>query len=137
MAYVQPAEISVLLGVTFSTAEIAQCAAFIAEAEGDILFRIPDLAAREIAGTTKAADVARVVRRAVRRVMLNPDAKDNEKVDDYSFGRSDSVASGELVITDEEWSWLVPSVSPGDSFSITMANAGPRVITPYWRERDW
>lgn len=121
MTYATPAEIAVLLGVTFDTAQTAQCQAFLDDVEEQILERIPDLAARITAGTVTETAVKRVERRAVRRVMLNPDGKDNERIEDYSFGRNDSVAESEVFITDEEWAWLIPQVSPGEAFSIKTA----------------
>lgn len=125
MTYAQPAEIAVLLNQTFTDGDTAQCQGFLDEAEGQILRRIPDLADRITAGTVKESDVASVEKRAVRRIMLNPDAKQNEKIDDYSFGRDGVVAESEVVITDEEWSWLIPQTAPGDSFSIALAGGGP------------
>ena len=126
MTYAAPAEIAVLLGRDFLSAETDQCQGFLDEAEGMILERIPDLLAKIAANTITAATVARVERRAVRRVMLNPDGKKTERVDDYSYGRDDTTASGEVYISDEEWSWLIATVSPGDAFSIRPGNAGIR-----------
>lgn len=121
MTYVTPDEIAVLLGVTFDTAQTAQCQAFLDDAEEQILERIPDLADRIAAGTVKESAVKRVERRSVRRIMLNTDGKDNEKIDDYSYGLNDSVAESEVFITDEEWGWLIPTTAPGEAFSIKTA----------------
>lgn len=54
---------------------------------------------------------------AVVRVLRNPDAKTNERIDDYSWGRHASVASGLLYVTDEEWALLAPA-SPRGAFTI-------------------
>ena len=126
MTYATPDEVSVLLGRDFSTAESAQCQGFLDDAEGMILERIPDLIAKIAAGALGFATVARVERRAVRRVMLNPEGKKTERVDDYSYGRDDTTASGEVYISGEEWSWLITTLSSGDAFSIRPGNAGIR-----------
>jgi|GEM_PF-5951752 len=126
MTYAQPAEIAVLLGRAFTTEETAQAQGFINDAERQILRKYPTLTAMIAAGTVSVEDVRVVELRAGRRVMLNPDAKQNERTDDYSFGRIGAVADSEVVITDEEWSWLSPSVSTSDSFSIRMSGSGPR-----------
>jgi len=135
MTYAAPDEIATLLGVEFLPAETAQCQAFLDEAEGMILERIPDLLAKIAAATITVETVARVERRAVRRVMLNPEGKKTERVDDYSYGRDDTTASGEVYISDEEWSWLISTVSPGDAFSIRPGNAGTsRAYIPQVRD---
>ena len=133
MTYVLPDEIPVLLGVTFTEAQTAQAQAFLDDVEEQILERIPDLEARIAAGTVKESAVKRVERRAVRRVMLNPDGKDNERIDDYSYGLNDSVAESEVFITDEEWGWLIPMVSPGEAFSIKTAGTRRVADVGWWR----
>lgn len=128
MTYAAPAEVAVLLGRDFLASETAQCQAFLDDAEGQILERLPDLLANLTAGTLTAATIKRVEIRAVRRVMLNPEGKKTERLDDYSFGRDDVTASGEVYISDEEWSWLIPTMTSGDSFTIKGGNAGPYYV---------
>ena len=132
-----PAEIAVLLKQTFDSGDTAQCQGFLDEAEGLILERIPDLEDRIIAGTIAFDTVAAVERRAVRRVMLNPEAKQNEKIDDYSFGRDKGTSTGEVYISDEEWSRLIPQTAPGDSFSIKLGGSGAHEIYPTRVGSDW
>lgn len=127
MTYAVPADIAVLLGYTFTAEQTAQAQGFLDDAEWQIKDRIPDLAAKITAGDITADAVKRVEIRAVRRVMLNPEGKDNEKVDDYSYGFTDGVAESEVSITDQEWSWLIPQAAPGDAFSIRLGGV-PRVV---------
>jgi len=117
----QPSDISPLLGVTFTTVQSAQCQAFIDQAEALIKLRYPNLTGLD-AGTVKLVEI-----RAVRRVMLNPDAWENARIDDHSFKLNDAVAASEVEITDEEWAFLAPaeSTASSESFSIKLASDGP------------
>lgn len=126
MTYGNPSEVAVLLGFAFTSAQSAQAQAFLDDAEWQIKQRFPDLAERLAAGTVTIETLARVEVRAVRRIMLNPDGKDNEKIDDYSYGFNSDIANSEVAISDEEWSWLLPQGTPGESFSIKLGSS-PRV----------
>lgn len=137
--YAKPADVAVLLGREFSTAEAAQCQGFLNDAEQQIRLKFPNLDELVEARTIDAATVALVEVRAARRVMLNPEAKQNERIDDYSYGRQGVVAESEVVITDDEWALLAPSATTSDSYSIRMANAGPgyrHVLNPA-HSRRW
>ncbi len=126
MTYATPADIAVLLGFSFTPEQNQQAQGFLDDAEWQITNRVPDLAEKIAAGKISAASVQRVEIRAVRRIMLNPDGKDNEKIDDYSFGLNKEVAKSEVTITDEEWSLLLPQGAPGEAFSIKLGGS-PRV----------
>jgi len=125
-----PSDISPLLGVAFSTSQSAQCQAFIDQAEALIKLRYPNLTGLDT-GTVKLVEI-----RAVRRVMLNPDGRENERIDDASWKHNDSVAKSEVDITEEEWAFLAPaeSTSSSESFSIKLASDGPgeRCGRPSW-----
>ena len=126
MTYATPADIAVLLGFSFTPEQNQQAQGFLDDAEWQIKQRFPDLAERLAAGTVTIETLARVEVRAVRRIMLNPDGKDNEKIDDYSYGFNSDIANSEVAISDEEWSWLLPQGTPGESFSIKLGSS-PRV----------
>lgn len=71
-------------------------------------------------------DVARfVISEAVARRVRNPDGKQNERIDDYSYGLSSDAARAELWLTDEEWALLTPTGTSG-AFTIRPAMATPR-----------
>lgn len=123
--YAKPEDVAILLGRAFSTAEVAQCQGFLNDAEQQIRLKFPTLDDLVESHAIEAETVALVEVRAARRVMLNPEAKQNERIDDYSYGRTGVVAESEVVITDEDWSLLAPSATTSDSYSVRMSNAGP------------
>lgn len=47
----------------------------------------------------------------------NPDGKQNERIDDYSYGRASANAQGQIVILPEWWNMLDPSTGSG-AFSV-------------------
>ena len=56
---------------------------------------------------------------AVLRVLKNPDGKQREQLEDYSYQMADGAASGTLYLTDEELLVLRPSSpSPSGAFTI-------------------
>ncbi|MGO1562110.1 MAG: Gp19/Gp15/Gp42 family protein [Actinomycetaceae bacterium] len=93
--------------------EIKQVTAWISDIESIVRARVPDLDDR-IADGSPSADVVRmVVTNAVVRKSLNPTGKQNERIDDYSYGLTEDAARGELFLTDAEWDLLTPSVMTG------------------------
>lgn len=65
-------------------------------------------------------EVVRVLANSVLRVLKNPDGKQQEAIDDYSYSRN-SAASGELYIDDEDLAALLGLAdNPGRAFSINM-----------------
>ncbi|MFB9956995.1 Gp19/Gp15/Gp42 family protein [Cellulomonas denverensis] len=83
--------------------------AWLSDIEALILSRIPDLAAQIADGHPTEAVVKMVEANAVIRKIKNPDGKQNERIDDYSFGLNTDAARGDLFLTDEEWAagaWL-------------------------------
>lgn len=138
MTYGTPTVVATLLGATFTDVQTQQCQGFLDRAERLILSRIPNLAALISAGTVNADDVADVEQSAARRVMLNPLGKDNEKLDDYSYGLTDSVAQSEVVILDDEWAQILRSSQSSGAFSIGLSGAGPHLVGGgYERHRRW
>lgn len=105
--------------------EVAQVEAWIGDIESLILARFPELNAAVDAGTPTAATVVMVESNAVIRKIRNPDGKQNERIDDYSYGLNEDARRGELFLTDEEWSLLIPR-STGGAWTITPYGASRR-----------
>lgn len=114
MTYATVADVSTRLGrpITDSN-EVAQVTAWLGDVEALILARIPDLAALVAAGTPTAPTVVMVEANAVIRKVKNPDGKQNERIDDYSYGLNADAARGDLFLTDAEWSLLRPASTSG------------------------
>lgn len=92
-----------------SSQEVVNGQTFLADAWGMLKRRVTDLEARVTANEDDFADeVVRVLATAVLRVMKNPDGKRQESIDDYSWQRDESVASGVLFFTDDELADLMP-----------------------------
>lgn len=108
------------LGRQFSDgAEREQVQAWIGDVQGIVLARLPSLPGRIVpAGPLSAEVVAAVVANAVIRKVKNPDGKQNERIDDYSYGLTADAARGELFLTDDEWALLSPDVGNSGAFSI-------------------
>lgn len=100
------------------SAEIAQVNAWLSDIEALIKVRIPDLAVRILDGVLDEEVVKLVEAQAVVRKAKNPDGKKNERVDDYSYGLTDDAARGDLFLTDDEWSLLLPASNPNGAFTI-------------------
>jgi hypothetical protein len=73
--------------------------ALIGEAETLLTARVPGLADRITAGSIDVEVVGVVVKRAVLRVLRNPDGYTSEQAGDYSYRVSAAVASGHLDYT--------------------------------------
>lgn len=93
---------------SFSAEEILQINGWLRRAEATIRTRIPDLDARVLSGAIAEQTVVDVEAASVARKADNPDGKQNERIDDYSYGRVDDAATVDLVITDAEWILLLP-----------------------------
>lgn len=124
MAYADVDDVAVRLGRAVSdAAEEEQIEAWLDEAEQIIAGRIRDLAARIADGRITVATVALVEARAVVRKVKNPDGKQNERIDDYSYGLVEDAAKGEIFITDDEWALLLGTTASG-SGAFTIRPAG-------------
>lgn len=128
--------VSVRLGREITDrAEILQVEAWIGDVEAMVASRLPDLAERVEAGFPPASVVAAVIANAVIRKIKNPDGKQNERIDDYSYGYTTDAARGELFLTEEEWALLSPGETSGGAFSIrpyTHRSRRGAWVTPSW-----
>lgn len=119
MAYASLTDISDRLGRPVIEAdEVTQVNSWISDIEALVRSRLPRLddLVDEDGGPT--ADVVRmVVANAVIRKIKNPDGKQNERIDDYSYGLTEEAARGALFLTEDEWTMLTPVVSTG-AFSV-------------------
>ena len=80
-----------------------------------------------------------VIKESVARRVRNPDGKQNERLDDYSYGLSAEAAKASLYITDDEWALLSPEGSTQGAFSPTVepnwwSGGNPRYTSPTTRE---
>lgn len=93
--------------------EVTQVNAWLADTEAIIRARIPDLDQRVEDGDLSADVVRMVMTNAVVRKALNPTGKQNERVDDYSYGLTEDAARGDLFLTDAEWDLITPVAMTG------------------------
>src|SRR6478735_3964414 len=114
MTYAVLADVATRLGrpITDSN-EVAQVEAWLGDVESLILARIPDLADWVAGGVPSEAVVKMVEANAVVRKVKNPDGKQNERIDDYSYGLNADAARGDLFLTDAEWALLEPGSGEG------------------------
>lgn len=118
MSYANVTDVQVRLGRPItSSAEIAQVTAWLTDVEALIKVRIPDLDQRVVTGQIDESIVSLVEAQVVVRKVKNPDGKQNERIDDYSYGLNTDAARGDLFLTDEEWALLLP-VSATGAFTI-------------------
>lgn len=118
MAYATVEDVAVDLGRdTRSEQERAQIASWIDQAEALIASRIPNLGALVAAGRLSAEVVRMVIVWVVARKVKNPDGKQNERVDDYSYGFDENAKRGAIFLTDEEWDLLIPRAA-SSSFTV-------------------
>lgn len=106
MAYATHTDVSVRWGRTLTTEEISLVSVRLEDIERTILRRIPDLAARILAGTVLEADVIQVEADAVLRVVRNPDGYASETDGSYTYVLSDDAATARLELTPGEWELL-------------------------------
>jgi hypothetical protein len=114
MTYATVDDVAVRLGrpITDSN-EVAQVNAWLEDTEALIRARIPDLDEQVTSGALDEELVVLVECNAVIRKIKNPDGKQNEKIDDYSYGLTAEAARGDLFLTDEEWDLLTPGSGNG------------------------
>lgn len=120
MTYANVQNVASELGRTSITdvGEVLQVGAWLVRVEATIKRRIPDLDARVTAGDPTLDVVANVEAAIVARKVLNPEGKQNERVDDYSYGRVAEAASVDLEPTEAEWDLLLPAPAQRGAFSI-------------------
>ena len=118
MSLVNLADVASRLGRPITdTAETDQVLAWIGDIEAVVRGRIPDLDQRIADGAPSAEVAVMVLANAVVRKIKNPDGKQNERIDDYSYGLTEDAARGELFLTDAEWLLLLPAGGSG-AFSV-------------------
>lgn len=119
MSIASVTDVQVRLGRPITdAAEIAQISAWLGDVEALIKVRIPDLAQRVLDGLLDSEVVKLVEAQVVVRKVKNPDGKQNERIDDYSYGLTADAARGDLFLTDDEWDLLTPSATPSGAFTI-------------------
>lgn len=92
------------------------------QVEAILKSRIPDLDERVEKDEDYRERVIAVEASAVARIMRNPEGLMQESEGNYTVMLQSSAASGQMLITDEEWRWLgvgagVSTVSPDLGFS--------------------
>lgn len=130
MAYATVADVEARIGRALTDAEQQQVTAWLDDIEAEIRHRITDLDTRATEDAAYKAMVVRVEAAAVIRVLRNPDGKLTERIDDYSWTRDTSTASGQLTLLPEEWELLSPSVSTG-AWTIRPAGVPPVAPDPW------
>lgn len=100
-----------------SEEERKQIESWLAQAEAIIKSRLPNLNVLVNTGRLDEAVVAMVEVWVVARKVKNPDGKQNERVDDYSYGLDQDARRGAIFLTDEEWDLLIPRAA-SDSFTV-------------------
>ena len=118
MAFANLSDVADRLGRPISDPdEVKQVNAWIADVEVIIRSRIPDIDDQIGDGALSADVVTMVTTNAVVRKALNPTGKQNERIDDYSYGLTEDAARGDLFLTEAEWGLLMP-VSASGAFSV-------------------
>lgn len=131
MAFANLSDVTTRLGAPVSdAAEVAQVNAWIADVEATIVKRIPDAATRAADDPVYLALLVKVVAQVVVRKIHNPEGKQNERIDDYSYGRERDAAKADLTPTDAEWEELEPDTAAGSA-----AWSIPLVATPGFSDR--
>ncbi|MFB9776119.1 Gp19/Gp15/Gp42 family protein [Brevibacterium otitidis] len=124
MAWAELHDVEERLGIDLSEADEKRVLAWIGDAEDIIRSRFirerKDIDAMLQAGKLSDRTLTRVVVNAVERKWQNPTGKQNERIDDYSYGLNSNWARGEVFITDEEWRDLMPTSRRGKAFTSLM-----------------
>lgn len=114
MTYATISDVSTRLGRPITDlSEVAQVGAWLADVEALIVARIPNLADLIVEGRPSLGNVVSAESNSVIRKIRNPDGKQNERIDDYSYGLNEDARRGELFLTDEEWDLLLPASKSG------------------------
>lgn len=108
MAYAVVSDVADTLGrPIINPSEITQVTVWLRRVESRIRGRIPTLAI--LAGNvTYLQTLVDIEADVVTRRVKNPDGKQNEKIDDYSYGLNDVAATSDLWLTEQEWAQLIP-----------------------------
>lgn len=118
MAFANLTDVADRLGRPISDPdEVKQVNAWIGDVEVIIRSRIPDIDDQIGDGALSSDVVTMVTTNAVVRKALNPTGKQNERIDDYSYGLTEDAARGDLFLTESEWGLLMP-VSASGAFSV-------------------
>lgn len=91
-----------------SAAEVVVAQALLDDAWAIVKREVPDVEDRLLEGTLDEQLVIRVVCSMVLRVMRNPEGKRQEAIDDYSYTRDESTATGDLYLSDADRALLAP-----------------------------
>lgn len=89
-------------------AERSVAATYLDDAWWLLLARRPTLEADMESSTVLVGNVVRVLASMVLRVLLNPEGKSEESIDDYRYRRDALVSSGVLHVTDDELGTVTP-----------------------------
>jgi hypothetical protein len=81
---------------------------FLGDAWDLLLTRRPNLEDQLTAGEVRDTTVIRVLSWMVRRVLMNPEAWQDESIDDWRGRRHELVASGVLSVTSDELADVTP-----------------------------
>lgn len=106
MSYAQLADVQTRLGRPLTDDEKTQAETLLDDVELEIRSRIPDLDDRIANGDLSEDVVIRVEASAVKRVIQNPDGYTSETDGDYTYQLNPRLSSGELDITEHEWTLL-------------------------------
>lgn len=112
--------------------EVTQVNAWINDVKAIIRARFPHIDTHLIDGTVSTDAYEFVVCSVVERKVRNPDGKQNERIDDYSYGLTEDAARGGLFLTEEEQQLLTPGGNAGGAFSIIPAANRRRYYNPEW-----
>ncbi|WP_277670798.1 Gp19/Gp15/Gp42 family protein [Saccharomonospora viridis] len=123
-------DVKARIGRPLTPTEATQVQAWLDDIEAEIRHRITDFDER-IADDAYRSMVVRVESAAVIRVLRNPDGKLTERIDDYSWTRDSSTASGQLGLLPEEWALLSPTVSTG-AWTVRPAGATSALAPDPW-----
>lgn len=100
-----------------------------------IIAAVPSVAPRLAAVPEDLVFTALVVQvqcAAALRYLSNPDGKFQESVDDYSFSRDKTVATGEIYISAAELALLSATGGSVNAFTITPVGRTPGYPFPVW-----
>jgi hypothetical protein len=106
MTIARTVDVSARLGRTLTDEENRQVEVLLGDAEVMLRARIPDLLDQVDVGTISRDAVVMVEATMVTRVIRNPEGFTQETDGSYSYTVDSAVASGRLVVLDEEWSLL-------------------------------
>ncbi|OQO89925.1 hypothetical protein B1813_18980 [Saccharomonospora piscinae] len=130
MSVATTSDVESRIGRPLTPTETEQVTAWLDDLEAEIRLRIPGFDDHVATDPDYKALVVRVECAAIIRVLRNPDGKLSERIDDYSWTRDSSTASGQLGLLPSEWELLSPSVSTG-AWTIQPAGVSPAEPDPW------